>query len=593
MSLDASGRDRFALARYLVACYAAIALLAVVAWLLPAMSAAMLGLAIVALAMPAAGGLWHRSAVARLARLHQFVPDRWLGRWASGRVLRQAAGAVVAVALAAAVVLQSPFFGTLEWVLLAAAPLAFLAWQRVARRRAGPFFSREVYAASGASRLARALTFATLCIVWLAGRYALAADAGRPLAEVVYGLQSTWPQVESATARWAMDAGAWSQATLAVLEGANSVSWWRTLIALVVLPLTVFAYATWLAAGASLDLAAWRRMLGTSLTDADVPPPVARPRLIAYGAGAAVATAIFVLLFARADAALGRQERFLALAALPKCERIGARMYSLGTLAKVQAYTTVLEEGMASRRATACARIAEIGRVAERNVDAYLDWYFSLGGDWTRFALMFAGDVESLLEVKFNKLVASDPRIGSLIGELQLDQQYLLEVASAGRNGLADLLEQQRLVLDERQCKVVTDAGSGIAALPRYDGLRARMLASAATGVVAGAFAGALTAKAMQRASMQAAGRVLGRAAAKRSVSRLGSAAAGAVAGSVVPGVGTATGLVAGAAAGLAADIAMLAVEEKLTREDMRRDLLAAVEDSLGTLRNAFDCPAK
>jgi hypothetical protein len=105
MSPEATGRVRFALARHLVMCYGALALLAVVAWRLPAMSAAFLGLAIVALAVPAMGGLWHRSAVARLERLHQFAHDRWLGRWASRRVLRQAAGAVVAVALAAAVVL--------------------------------------------------------------------------------------------------------------------------------------------------------------------------------------------------------------------------------------------------------------------------------------------------------------------------------------------------------------------------------------------------------------------------------------------------------------------------------------------------------
>jgi hypothetical protein len=272
-------------------------------------------------------------------------------------------------------------------------------------------------------------------------------------------------------------------------------------------------------------------------------------------------------------------------------------LYSRGTLAKVRSYTTDLEGGMAARRTTACARIAEIGRVAERNVDAYLDWYFSLGGDWTRFALMFAGDVESLLEVKFNKLVAADPRIGSLLAGLQLDQQHLIDVASKARSGLDDLLEQQRLVLDERQCRVVADGGKDLAALPDYDGLRTRMLASAASGVVAGAFAGALTARAMRRASMQAAGRVLGRAAAKRSVSRLGAAAAGATAGaavgSVVPGVGTAAGLVAGAAVGLATDVAMLAVEEKLTREDMRRDLLSAVEESLGTLRGAFECSGK
>lgn len=589
----AATRDHLSLTRYLVVAYGALALLAVVAWLLPRMNAAALGAAIVVLAIPSMAGLWHRSAMRRLARLHQFTPERWLGRWSARRVLGQVGGALVAVALSAAVVLQSPFFGTSEWAFLAVAPLLFLALHRAALTRAGPLFSRDVYAASGALRLARLLTVAVLLVAWLVVRYVIAADAERPIAEVVYDLQSRWPQVGSATARWAIDAGAWSQATLATLDGAGSASWWRILFVLVVLPLTVFVYATWSAAGASLDVAAWRRVLGASLTDADDPPRIAPRRVVAYGVASIAATAMGVLAFAEADAALGRQERFLALAAVPQCERIGARVYSLGTLAKVQAYDSVLEKSMASRRTNACARIAEVGRVAERNVDAYLDWYFSLGGDWTRFALMFAGDVESLLEVKFNKLVAAEPRVASLIGELQLDQHYLLEVASVGRNGLVDLLEQQRLVLDERQCKVVTDAGQGIAALPRYDGLRTRMIASAATGVVAGAFAGALTARAMQRASMQAAGRVLGRATAKRSLSRLGSAgagvAAGALAGSVVPGVGT----VVGAAAGLAADFVMLLVEEKLTRQDMRHDLLAAIDESLATLRGAFDCPGR
>jgi hypothetical protein len=53
--------------------------------------------------------------------------------------------------------------------------------------------------------------------------------------------------------------------------------------------------------------------------------------------------------------------------------------------------------------------------------------------------------------------------------------------------------------------------------------------------------------------------------------------------------VGTIAGLVAGAAT----DVAMLAAEEKLTRADMRLDLLSAVDETLSTLRNAFDCPGR
>ena len=584
-------------ARCIVIAYATFACLAIVAWGLPRMSAAAVGIAILLLSLPAMAGFWHRGAMRRLERLHQYAPQRWLGRWSARRVLGQLGGGLVAVTLAAAVVLQSPFFGTLEWSLLAVAPLAFLALRHAASGRAGPLFSRDVYAAGAATRVARALTVVLLLVAWLAARLLVTAETIAPIAESVHGLQSKWPQVASATVRWALDAGAWSQATLAALDSAAGGSWWRVPLAFVVLPLAMSAWAAWSVSGASLDTASWRRMLGASLTEADDPPRIARGRLAAYGVGTLAVAAIAALLFVQGDAALGRQERLLALSAVPQCERMGGRAYSLGTLAKLQSYAAVLEERMGSRRGEACARIAEIARIAERNVDAYLDWYFSLGGDWTRFALVISGDVESLLEAKFNRLVASDARIGTLIGELQLDQLYLVEVASMGRNGMTDLLEQQRLVVDERQCKAVTDARDGMEALRRYDGLRTRIVASAATGVVAGAFAGGLTARAMERASMQAARRVLGKAAARRGAGRVASAEAGAmagaIAGSLVPGVGTAAGLVAGVAAGLATDVAMLAVEEKLTRADMRRDLIAAVDESLATLRQAFDCPGR
>jgi hypothetical protein len=578
------------LVRYLAAAYAALALLAGAARFLPSMSAAVLAVATVALAVPPIAGLWHRGAVRRLERLHQFAADRWLARWAGRRAIEQACSAIAALVLTATVVLQSPWFGALEWALLAAAPLVFVACRRATLVRARALFSRNVYAANGAGAVARALTFATLCVLWAAGRYALPPGEARPLGEAIYALQTAWPATATAFARWAMEAGAWGEATLAMLAGTQPMPWWRIALVAVFVPLTVFGYATWSAAGCAVDTAGWRRTLGAPLSDADVPAAVGRSRLMRYGVGAALSVVAVVLAFQWADAALGRQPRWLALEAVPQCERIGSRMYSLGTLAKVEAYTSVIEEGMRARRATACARIADIRRIAEANVDAYLDWYFSLGGDWTRLVLMLSGDVEAVLEVKFSKLVASDPRIRSILGELQLDQQYLLEVASLGRNGLVDLLEQERLVLDERQCRAVADPTRGALALRRRDGRRDRALASAAIGAVTGAIAGAVTARAMSRASMQAAGRVMGRAAAKRGVGRAGAAAAGAALGTAAaPGVGTIAGLVAGAAT----DVAMLAAEEKLTRADMRLDLLSAVDETLSTLRNAFDCPGR
>lgn len=584
--------------RPLALAYLALAVLAAAAALLPRLGSVTLAVTTILLALLPMIALWHRGAVRRLERLHRFAPERWLHRFGARRILGQVAGAVVALLLSAIVLLQSPWFGAVEWGLLALSPLVHLAWHRLAAAHVGALYSRPVYAAAAAGLVARWATFATLCALWLLTRLLAAPPATLPLAEVAFGLQTAWPDVASPTVRWAIDAGAWGQATLATLGGASSVPWWRAMLALLVLPATVFGHATWTAAGAALGTHDWRRVFGSTLSEADVPHAVAARRARAYVVGGVFLTVLAIGAFTAADRAMARQERWLALRAVPQCERIGGTAYAVGTLASLRSYTAVLEEGMAGRRATACERLAQVARIAAGNVDAYLDWYFSLGAEWMRLGLMLTGDVETLLEVKFNKLVASDVRMTPILAQLQADQQYLLDVAMAGRAGIGEVLARQRLVLDERQCRDVAPTAGAMPALPRFDDVRARLMASTAAGVAAGAFAGALTARAMSRATMQVAGRVLAKAAAKRGVSRIGSAAAGAatgaVAGSALPGIGTGIGAIAGVAAGLAVgasvDIAMLALEERLTRDDMRRDLLAAVDESLAPLRAAFEC---
>ena len=586
--------------RALAWAYVAIAVLAVTAALLPRLGALSLGIAVVILALPVMLALWHRGTVRRLERLHRFAPERWLHRWGARRMVGQVAGCARRAVLSLAVLLQSPWFGALEWGLLCAAvPTSYVV---VACRcsRALPCFIRGPFTRPrprGSLRAGQRSPRSASC--GSRAGCSCRAPADLPVAEVTHRLQSAWPDVASGTVRWAIDGGAWAQAILATLGNAATVTWWRALLAVAVLPATVFGYATWMAAGAALDAAQRRRIFAASLTEADVPQPVGRRRAAAYvaaGLGGAVAA---VAAFIAVDAAIGREERWLALRAVPQCERIGGTAYAIGTVASLRAYTSVLEDGMAARRAAACARLTRMAALAATNVDAYLDWYFSLGAEWMRIALMITGDVDTLLEVKFNRIVASDPRLAAVIAELEADQIYLRDVATAAQAGMGEVLAKQRLVLDERQCRDVTAAAAGSPlALPRYDDVRGRLLVGTVAGVAAGAFAGALTARAMNRATMHVAGKVLGRAVATRGVGRAGSAAAGAatgaVTGSVFPGAGTAIGAIAGAAAGLAvgagADIAMLAIEEKLTREDMRRDLLASVDESLAPLRAAFGC---
>jgi outer membrane lipoprotein SlyB len=84
---------------------------------------------------------------------------------------------------------------------------------------------------------------------------------------------------------------------------------------------------------------------------------------------------------------------------------------------------------------------------------------------------------------------------------------------------------------------------------------------------------------------------------AKKGIGKAGAAAVGATVGTAVaPGLGTAVGALIGAGVGLVVgvgiDMAALAAEEKLTRDDMRRDLLSAVSESLQSYRETFECKA-
>lgn len=83
------------------------------------------------LALPTMLALWHQATVRRLVLLHQFHPGQGLYLWGSRRALAILWRATLAIVLSAAMLLQSRFFGRLEWSLLGLAPLLHLVLRQV------------------------------------------------------------------------------------------------------------------------------------------------------------------------------------------------------------------------------------------------------------------------------------------------------------------------------------------------------------------------------------------------------------------------------------------------------------------------------
>ena len=181
-----------------------------------------------------------------------------------------------------------------------------------------------------------------------------------------------------------------------------------------------------------------------------------------------------------------------------------------------------------------------------------------------------------------------------MLAKLRADHERQLDAVFQGHRQVRELMEKNRLVIADGQCRVVAETriNPAQAALEKH---RGRFAGSAAAGLAGGAFAATVAAKAMGKTGMKAAGKVLGKVAAKKAAGVVGSAAVGAAVGSVVPGLGTAVGgavggVVGGLAVGAAVDMAALALEEKLTRADLKRDLMAAVTESLQPARDLFEC---
>ncbi|HWS05280.1 MAG TPA: hypothetical protein VN230_05780 [Burkholderiaceae bacterium] len=577
----------------LLAGYAFLGVWGALSVLLTRMNALWLGLAVTVLATPAMLWLWHRYTVRRLAALHQFQPGGWLHRFGRRTGLGIVLRALVALALGAAALLQSLFFTVVEWSTLGLAPLIFLAVRAGLARVTRLQFSAEVYAGRWVSTLAGLMVTGGLLLLWLSVRYSLGEAPDQAVGERVYQSQQGWKDTPSGLLRWIADAFAWGNASLEGLGRYPDDPLWRLLLAGLLAPVSVLAFAVWSLAGLSLGRQDLRRIFGGHLM-ADEVAPVGAGRVFLWSAVATVGAMILISLLAEAEGLVTAKQSPFAVKRLPECERIGGVAYQVGTIEALRANLAGAIGALGAAQAATCAKIGEIEAQAARGVDAYLDWYFSLGAEWARLATLLTGDIDRFLEAKFKEMVIVNAGVEPLLAQVRADHERQLDAVFQGHRQVRELMEKNRLVIADGQCRVVAETriNPALAALETH---QARFAGGAAAGLAGGAFAATVAAKAMGKTGMKAAGKVLGKVAAKKAAGVVGSAAVGAAVGSVVPGLGTAVGgavggVVGGLAVGAAVDMAALALEEKLTRADLKRDLMAAVTESLQPARDLFEC---
>jgi hypothetical protein len=220
----------------------------------------------------------------------------------------------------------------------------------------------------------------------------------------------------------------------------------------------------------------------------------------------------------------------------------------------------------------------------ERNIDSYLDWYYSLSGEYTRLAKLVLGDIETYMIEKFTENISKGVDTNGLSRVLD---RYKGDVDEFNAR-IQELQERYKVREDIAQVKVVrtmtkSELLSPFKEAPELLNLKTRVGTSIGGGLAAGAAAGVIAGKVAQKATFKIAAKALFKVAAAKGAGIAGTTAAGAAIGSVVPGPGTAVGgavgLVVGTAGSLMFEKGLLMLEDAVKREEFKAEIKASIEE--------------
>ncbi len=277
-------------------------------------------------------------------------------------------------------------------------------------------------------------------------------------------------------------------------------------------------------------------------------------------------------------------------------EKIGDGYYKPGTIEQArQAYFEVIHELEAS--------VEELRKTTDQgfmlmahNVDDYLDWYYSLPGEYERIVALATGKLESWMIEKLESYLTQGNAFGPV-------QQSIEETLRKNEQLRAGYLEKINRILAENHIEPTTSQPQVIQYSPLdaikeppsnsvIVNLENRLLISGgigAAGAITGAIAGKITGKVIAKGAISLGAKALVKVAAGKAVSVVGGAAAGAASGaaigSIFPGIGTAIGaalggIIGGLTVGLGVEHLLLKLEEHYSRDDFKQQILEAIAEA-------------
>jgi hypothetical protein len=524
--------------------------------------------------------LFRRRAVLASVSLRHSAVRRWLWRGHVAGVLHGFSAMLWAALLLAFGALLSP----LQWLLLAADTLAFAALVPVVRRR----LATDVHA-THLSMVARRwpLRFGNVALLALGFFVIDVFIAGAPDTR---GL--AWYAVaENAFAAYAgRSACAIAGVLIGVANVVDVLTWHAAQVLIPGLPRTDLRVAAWSMALLQGGVVAWAftsLLLGASalIEEAIFRPERGDARWQSPGDFGVAVLAIgvaFVVLAAMLRDAGPRMPKGVrdVVVRMNPCRSEAIALRAMQPALRADIDRARLDATTQADREVDSAVTALFAH-AEEQVDGYLDWYFSLLGEYQRLGAAISGNLAKRMQDELERRIVVELRVeealeevsrrvaGDSIAHFEALVGKLgdtLERTERARPCLPEIVDRVALRdLDRDRFRASVAAGSGLAAA-----VGVRVLAARA--------ASAMAARLATRQGFRAATSVAGKVASRRAgTMTLATAAATACA----PGgpLAALCALAAGAVSWLAVDYGLIKIDEIRFRDQMRAEIVEAVRD--------------
>ena len=542
-------------------------------------------------------------------RLESFANRGWIYRLLSGRTLRLVLWVLVSFLLSLFMLLRLSSFDDLQWVaLILLIPVFFSVYGLVQVPLAREYKSYMVIERSLAwarvlsSALMVLISFGLLLLFGELPEYGSLAEARNVVLP---------NDLQPGSSVFLYEAAGVIAALEAIQNYAlGSLGEEGSILGLCLVSATGFALyfnATLLLSCLLIPPQEWRRLFVPLTSSAS--PAAIKPARIGY----AVALISFVALFLvvpllanleelasqRLQSPIDKSEQSppLAEGIFLVAEEIGDSLFQPGTLSEIER-TRVRASAAVSGSVDSLIAESELAfQVLENNVDTYLDWYYSLGGELGRTFMLLTGNIEQHMSEKLIELLNTQEAFAGI--ELAQSQAMAqnAEMQAAFETEVQTILQANLLTTGDAQLRVSRSVSlESLLSEPvnaEFVDIQGRLSATMSTGAVAAAVTAVLvpklTGKIMGKSTFKLASNALAKLITSKAVGTAAGATAGAATGgtvgSVVPVFGTAVGaavggLVGGIAAGLALDKALLEFEEATNRAAFREEILLSIRES-------------